>query len=486
MPSPWESGAPMPLKTILWAGFFVVTALGALWNPLLGIIGYVGHYCIGPDTKWWTQELRPLGLRYSFTLAIMTGLGIAVNWHKLRPGRTLLSRQEKLVLLFLGLVWLSVLIGPETTARYTKPGIDHPSVKFTKVLIFGFMLTHVVTTRKNLDRFVWVLVLGALILGAQAWDTPRRAFLRGRLEGVGGPDFTDANAFGVFMAAMLPLIGVQFLRSRWPGKVLAFLAGGFTANAVVLARSRGAFLALAGGVLAAALTAPRRHRGKIALGIVLAVAGGFSLTDPQFIHRMSTITTEEEEMGGSAHNRIEIWRGGLRMLKSHPLGVGAGNFYQTIGRYAPEHAGRDAHNTYVRTACELGVQGIAVFGLLAIGALGSLWRIGHRGGLVPGPERRRRELLAYGLLVSVVVVLGGCLTLSLTYVEYVWWFLLLPVCLARSVENYDLDAVGEAAGEQAGQRAPRGSSASPERGKAQGQARRRPSLAHAHRREAQA
>jgi len=428
-----------PLKTILWGGFFVVTAAGALWNPLLGIIGYVGHYCVGPDQQWWNAPLRPLGLRYSFTLALTTAAGMVLHWPKLRFGRELLTRQEKLVLLFLGLVWLSVLIGPETTGRYTKPGIDHPSVKFTKVVIFALMLTHVVTTRKDLDRVLWVLVVGALILGLQAWSTPRRAFLRGRLEGVGGPDFTDANAFAVYMAAMLPLIGVQFLRSRWLGKALTFVAAAYAANAVVLARSRGAFVALAGGVVTAAVVAPQRHRKKIALGLILAIAGGFYLADPQFIERMSTITTEETEMGQSSANRIEIWRAGLRMFKDHPLGVGAGNFYQTIGQYAPQHAGRDAHNTFIRCMCELGIQGIAAFALLIGWAVPSLLRMRRVPRGVAAPERHRRELVSYAFLVSLVIVLAGCLTLSLVYVEFLWWFLLLPVCLGRSIANYDAD-----------------------------------------------
>lgn len=425
----------MPVRTLMWAGFFAVTVVGALWNPLLGIVGYIGHYCIGADRQWWNAPLSGLGIRYSFTLAAATAVGILLNWRKLRFGSSLLHRPEKLALLFLGIVWLSVLMGPETVGRYDRPGIDHPSVKFTKIMIFAFMLTHVVTTRKDLDRLLWVLILGAFVLGHQAWSTPRSAFNRGRLESVGGPDFAEANFFATYMAGMVPLIGVMFLRSRWIGKAACLLAGAFTVNALVLTRSRGGFVGLALGMVAAALVAPRRHRGKIALGLAVAIAGGVYLADPQFIDRMSTITTEEEQMEGAASSRIEIWRGGLRMLKDHPLGVGAGNFYQTIGRYAPAHEGRDAHNTYVRAACELGIQGIAVFAAMIFVAGRSLWKLGREVEGLPPEEQDRRRLLSYGMLVAMVTVLGGCITMSLTYVEYLWWFLLLPVCLIRSVEN---------------------------------------------------
>ena len=425
----------MPLKTIAWAAFFAVTVVGALWNPLLGVVGYIGHYCIGADRQWWNAPLSGYGIRYSCTLAIATAVGIVLNWRKLSFGRSLLHRPEKLALVFLGIVWLSTLIGPETVGRYTRADIDHPSMKLTKILIFAFMLTHVVTTKKDLDRLLWVFILGAFILGHQAWSTPLSAFNRGRLESVGGPDFAEANFFGTFMAGMLPIIGVMFLRSRWIGKTACLLAGAFTANAIVLARSRGAFVGLALGMIAAALVAPRRHRGKIAIGLAVAIAGGVYLSDPQFIDRMSTITTQEEQMGGSAASRMTLWRGGMAMLADHPFGVGAGNFYQSIGRYAPGYDGKDAHNTYVRCACELGIQGIAVFAALIFVAGRSLWKLGREVDGLPPEEQDRRRLLSYGMLVAMVTVLGGCITMSLTYVEYLWWFLLMPVCLIRSAEN---------------------------------------------------
>ena len=106
------------------------------------------------------------------------------------------------------------------------------------------MLTHVVTDLKSLNRVFWVMIVATLLLSLQAYGKPRWAFIGGRLEGVGGVDFTDANALGAFLAAMLPIIGVQFLRSAWRGKLLCLATGVFATNAIVLTRSRGAFLAV--------------------------------------------------------------------------------------------------------------------------------------------------------------------------------------------------------------------------------------------------
>ena len=440
----------MPLKTILWAGFFTVAALGALWNPMLGIVGYVGHYSIGPEGQWWNAPLSPLRIRYSFTLAAMTAIGVALNWRKLRFGPQFLCRHEKLVLLFLGIVWLSVLIGAETTGRYTASGIDHPSVKLTKVIIFTLMLTHVVTDLRKLDWFIWVLIAGALILGLQAWDTPRRAFLRGRLEGVGGPDFSEANFFAAYMATMLWIIGVQFLRSGWVGKAFCFIAGAFTANAIVLTRSRGAMVGLAAGAVAAVLAAPGKLRLRLALGLVLGGAGFLYLADPQFLHRGSTITASEEERDSSAQSRIRLAQAGVQMVKDHPFGVGAGNFYQTIENYIPEYKGKDAHNTYVRCATELGIQGIALLFVIIIGGFWLLRRTIRFAEGLPPPLRNQVVLLASGLSCALATLSACFLTVSLTYVEFVWWFLLLPVCLSRAVGNLKENPIRQATGMRKG------------------------------------
>jgi len=427
----------MPLKTVLFLGLFGVCTVGALYTPLLGVLGYVAHYCIGPDRQWWEAPIGHWGIRYSFTLAIATAIGIAIHWRSLRFGETLLVRHEWLILLFLGIVWLATITSEETVGRYTL--VDHPSVKMTKVAIFALMLTHVVTTPKRLDALLWTLVVGSFLLGLQAYDTPYRQFTSGRLERVGGPDFSEANFFGAFCVAMLPIIGVQFFRSGWVGKGVALVAGAFTANAIVLTRSRGATVGVAAGIVAAALAAPKRYRLPILGGLVVAAVGFLYLSDPQFLNRASTILAEEEERDTSAQSRIELVLVGKQMLLDHPLGIGAGNWYQTIGRYLPKYPGKDAHNTYLKCACELGVQGIAVFGVIIVNAFVILRRLRRRAESLPPNLRRDVLMLSFGLTTSLVAYLVCCLTITLIYIEALWWLLVLPVVFERTVENLKMD-----------------------------------------------
>jgi len=428
----------VPLKTVLFLGLFVVCTVGALYTPLLGVLGYVGHYCIGPDRQWWEAPIGRWGIRYSFTLAIATAIGMAIHWRSLRFGESILTRHESLILLFLGIVWLSTLTSEETSAFYTT--VDHPSVKMTKVVIFLLMMSHVVTTPKRLDALLWVLVAGTLILGLQAFTTPLSQFARGRLESVGGPDFSEANFLAAFLASMLPLIGAQFFRTGWPGKLLCLASGVFTTNAIILTRSRGALVGIAGGALAAVLFAPKKHRGKILIGLAIALAGGIYLTDPGFLYRASTITTEEEEMDSSAQSRIETWEASVDLLRDHPLlGVGAGNFLQAIGRYNPKYEGRDAHNTYVRCYSELGIPGIAILLALVANAALTLRRVKRAGDRLPEPHRDKVTYLCFGLSVGLTTLLAAALPITLIYNEFLWWWLALPVCLERVLANLQED-----------------------------------------------
>jgi putative inorganic carbon (hco3(-)) transporter len=239
----------------------------------------------------------------------------------------------------------------------------------------------------------------------------------------------------------LPLIGVQFLRSgRW-GKLICLVAGVFTANAVILTRSRGAVVGLAAGALIAVIFSPPNKRLLIIGCLAVVMVGGFCLADIQFLTRASTIDRPEEERDSSAQSRIRLAQAGTQMLSDHPFGVGAGNFYQTIGRYIPEYEGKDAHNTYVRCFTELGVQGGIVFLFLIGNAVFMLFRIRKNAILLPEYHRDDVIYFSYGLLMAISVLFTCCLTISLTYVEFLWWVLALPVCLDRVVQNLQTEFV---------------------------------------------
>ena len=343
----------MSLKTLLFVGLFAVCCAAAVFQPLWGILGYLAHYIIGPERQWWERPIQHLGIRYSYILAIATAIGVALNYGKLRFGKKLLHRHEVLLLLFVGLLWALRLLN-EPTDYYTI--VDHPTLKMTKVMVFGLMLTHVVTDAKKLRALLWTLVVCTLILGLQAYTAARP---RGRLESVGGVDFSESNFLAAFLGAMLPLVGVLFLQTGWAGKLLCLGTGAFAANAIVLTRSRGALVGIALGLIPAILLAPKKLRLTIGAGMLVAGLGVLyvSLPDAGFMQRMKSITLSSEERDESSQQRLDLWETSLVMVKDHPLGIGPGNFFQVVGRYRPDLEGRDTHSTYFRCLTELGIPG---------------------------------------------------------------------------------------------------------------------------------
>jgi len=424
----------MSLKGILFIGLFGFCALGALFFPYLGIYGYLADYCINPAGQWWGAPFFSMGLRGSLTLAVATLLGILLHYKKLEYGRKFLYSQELCLLFFLGIVWILTLLGPETVGRYVTT--DHPSIKITKIIIFTLMMTHVLTDIKKLSNLFWVLSSTALVLGINAWSTPYSSFVRGRLEGIGGADFDEANFFAAFMAAMLPLIAIQFLHSKnWMAKSYALICGVFTANAVILCRSRGAFLGLAVGALASLWFAPKKIRIKVIGILLIGVLGVVYLADEFFIDRIMTITTDTEKMDVSSLSRIELWKTGAEIFIKNPVGIGPGNWYQTIGKFKPMYEGRDSHNTFIKCAVETGILGISIFLILLFQAYINLRKVVKGLSTLTSEVANDFRLYFFAMVISIVILFTCALIITMLYTEILWVVLMLPLCLRRAYDN---------------------------------------------------
>ena len=68
----------------------------------------------------------------------------------------------------------------------------------------------------------------------------------------------------------------------------------------------------------------------------------------------------------SAAKRVVIWRSTLEMIKDHPFGVGFYHSESVIGNYPDPKTGisnpeRATHNTFLRVAAEIGIQGFIVY-----------------------------------------------------------------------------------------------------------------------------
>jgi hypothetical protein len=387
-------------------------------------------YQINPTVTWWGKPLVELGMRFSLIAAAFTIVGLFTGRRHVPEVRPLFSMWEVGVIALVVVAALNLLIGvpPSSATLYTFE-------KLWKVLLFVLILTRLATTRENLRMVVWTFVLGSFYLGYDAFTAPPDAFVLGRLERVGGPDFSTTSGAAAYLAAMLPIIGVAFLTAKhWRWRVLAALAGALSVNAVVMCRTRSAFVGIVCGLLAAFLVAPRVRRYRIHALLIIGGLCAYKLTDGNFWHRMETMTSREAlKADAAAETRREIWETSLVMFRDRPLGIGPGNFQNMIGQYNPKHHKRASHNSLVVCFVELGVQGGLLFLCMVCG---SLWLLRQSSRLaLYSADPLETKLLAYGFLTAFVTYFVTALGTQRFYCESFWWVLALPLCLYRTVRR---------------------------------------------------
>ena len=418
----------LPLKTIFYIILLFFGIIGSTaYHPMIGIIGYLFTYNINPIGQWWGLPLLKWGIRYSLFLAVATGLGIILHRSKLRFNK-LLENQEILLIIFLGLIWLSILLG------FGFNPAESNAAKMTKVVIILLMASHIITDIKRYEIMLWTLILAGLYLGYETYIAPGWMFHGARLDyGIGGSDFSEGNFLGSHFAMLLPFIGVMFFKGGWKSKAVCLISGVLIVNAIILCRSRGVFLGVTAGIIVAVIFSVPGYRSKILAVIGIGLVGAILLTDPGFWTRMGTISANTSQMDSSSYGRIVVWKAALAMVEDHPLGIGEGNFKKYVGQYSPAIPGRDTHNTYFRCLAELGIQGLIIYLLLIINAFRILRRIKEKAKGITNETDFMWHI--YGLKVSLIIFLICGITMTHTYIEELYWLLMFPVFLERSVEN---------------------------------------------------
>jgi hypothetical protein len=247
------------------------------------------------------------------------------------------------------------------------------SVLFTKYIVLFYLIYRLVDTPQKVQWFLLTHIAGCAYLGWLAFN----ARISGRLEGVGGPGIDEADALamqmgtGVVIAAML-MLGVKGW-VRWA----CFAAMPFLLNTMVLAGSRGAFVAvLAAGLMLWYLTPPRYKLMFYVFGGLGAVLF-FMLANQLFIGRVETITAvtqQDADVDRSAESRVVLAKAQLEMAKSYPFGTGHRGTAVLSTKYLDPmylsrsrvygktvYGQRSSHNTFLTALVEQGLLGAFLY-----------------------------------------------------------------------------------------------------------------------------
>lgn len=417
---------------LAFAGMLV---LALVRGPMWGLYTYVAVFYVHPPSRWWGEALPDM--RWSLLAAAVTFIASfrvppvqgRPSWISTTPAKLLIAYT----------VWLWI------QSFWALSLSDHMQLTmlFTKYVILFYLCYRLIDTREKVLGFLAAHIAGCLYLGWIAYNTR----VSGRLEGVGGPGIDEANALAMQMGTAVSCAAMFILGEKNWRRWFAFAAMPFLLNTMVLAGSRGAFLALLASGVTLWYMKPAIHRRAFYVYAVLGLSLFGILANGIFWNRMDTITAvaaEDEEVDRSAEARIVLLRAQWEMAKKYPLGAGhrgtavlspqyIDTYYLSATRSGDEsQRARSSHNTFMTALVEQGIPGAILF------LAGWLW--------VARTLVRMKNMANKGLppeITLLAAAVGGALTMVLVaglFVDYIkaevqWWmFVLLAVLfdLARA------------------------------------------------------
>ncbi|MGQ0734883.1 MAG: O-antigen ligase family protein [Acidobacteriota bacterium] len=429
----------MSLTALFWSTLYCAAIVLSLVNPLFAALGYLLEYYMRPELKWWGDELPDL--RYNLIISVVLGVTFLLRRSSLRemapvPNTVVrwLVAQTAVMLLVNSTVALEPLVSWYWLSQWVKMAI-----------IFPMLVAGVVRSRWGFNLFVAAHLLGALWWGWDAWVEPRRS--EGRLSNIGSGDSFSDNGASAHLLTVLPFALIYLFTERDIRlRSIAAIATPFVVNTIVLCNSRGSTV----GILAALSAAFYLVRTGYRLRLVGAAIGAISvflfLADPQFIARQQSTANYQED--GSAQQRLETWRAGVRLAIERPLGSGGRGFHILSPVYIPDivqaheerlqrGTTRAPHNTYVMVAAEWGILGL----ICLLGAYGAAFAmLSH----VKNRELASADGFFYWRALAIQLALiaflvAACFSDRL-YAEAGYWMVGLAYALRRIHATEEADA----------------------------------------------
>jgi hypothetical protein len=383
--------------------FIAIYGLGLILafshHPIFGLLTYLWAFYNHPPGRWWGSALPDL--RWSLLAALVTLIAITLT--KSDSTRAPWYRNWGAGILISFTIWMWI-----QTFWAVNPLHSEGAILFSKYVLLFYLIYRILSDEQTIELFSWGHVVGCFIFGWIAFRDP----VIGRLETVGGPGVDDANVLGAHLLTGVALAGFMLFSTPGKRRWIALAAIPFVLNAIILTRSRGAFIGLLAACLAAWYLTARTHRRLLYIVAPLAFLLFQRVADSGFWERMDTIsvrgTTEIEDF--SARTRIEVLKANIKMFQDYPMGAGyRGNVLLSPKYLDPEFLARDvdlraAHNTLMAILVDHGIPGAIMFATLAIWVTYTLWQLKSldRLGLSPslGAYRAAIGTSLAGLLVS--------------------------------------------------------------------------------------
>jgi hypothetical protein len=172
-----------------------------------------------------------------------------------------------------------------------------------------------------------------LLVGLECVDAPKRE--AGRLVDIGSGDSLNDNGAAAHLLTILPFALILLLTEKSDKRVraVALVATPLIINTIILCNSRGAIVGIVAALFAALLLIRSGYRTRLIGAGVITVVAFLALADQQFLDRQQSTTSYEDD--GSAHQRLETWKGGRQLVLDRPFGAGGKGFHLLSPVYIP-------------------------------------------------------------------------------------------------------------------------------------------------------
>jgi putative inorganic carbon (HCO3(-)) transporter len=407
------------VRDLLIVGIVLIGSLYALRQPWVGVMLWT-----------WISIMSPHSMAYGFSqtfpvaaiAAVATLIGLLITKDRRNP-----IYSPATVWLVCFMVWICITYA----FSYNVAGSSDMLLKVLKIDFMILITLVLLSTRKHINIFVWVVVLSLGFFGVKGGIFTIATGGSFRVWGPGG-FIGGNNEVALALIVVIPLMRYLQLQVQtiWVkhGLTAAML---LSAAAALGSQSRGALLALAAMSIYLWLKSPK----KILFGGAMVLFGMALLAfmPEQWESRMNTIQTYEQD--ASAMGRINAWWAAYNVATSRITGAGFDMYTPEIfAIYAPNpqdlHA---AHSIYFQVLGEHGFIGLFLFlGIWWYVWRTAAWLIRNAG---KEPEARWCQHLGAMCQVSLVGYAVGGAFLSLAYFDLPYDILVLVVLARRWFEE---------------------------------------------------
>jgi O-antigen ligase len=383
-------------------------------GPATPLVVMACLYLMQTVTRLHEASVVLVGLHAVMITFVLFALTLVIYWQQVPFTEVVTSPTG--VAFVLIIVWGVVSIPGATWPGYSFAFLQN---WFPQLVMFFTMaaLFRYEKVRRYGGRAIVAATVGVSILG----------FVRSTTYGRFGIGYTlDPNDTAALLVIMLPLVFYTLRGRSALFQILTAVAVLILAGGVIKTGSRGGLLGLAATFLVLPIVLHGRQRTIMIVTFIVGVTTAPFVIQGEFRDRVQAMISGEDYNYTAGGGRMELWKRGVRYMKSSPVfGVGINNFEVTDqadaeGERRAVQSIATAHNSFIQIGAELGFPGLALFIFIILYSLRAGWQVrvaAVRSIKAGNVSEQVRERLAFAS--AVIVMLFGLMVagffLSLAY-----------------------------------------------------------------------